>query len=1241
MAWTESQRQAIETRDKNLLVAAAAGSGKTAVLVERIIRQILAGECDVDRILVVTFTHAAAEEMRVRIESALRRALEEEREESKLERLERQMVLLSGASISTLHSFCQTVIRQNFEAVDLDPEFRLGGEQELRLMEQEVLEELFEESYEGEDEGFLRFVDVFGGDERGDEKLYELVLRLYTYSRSQPFPEEWLSSLPEGLDLPEGVGLEETPWYASVEQEIRLVLEQAKDDADHLLDLLGRMGAGPYAETVKAEFSQIQALLETLEGVSWKELREAFSTLSFDRLKRWNCEDKETKEAASQAIKKYRDHYKKALEGIRKKYFQESPEELAEDLRIAARDVGELCSVTRKFAEKFARAKHEKALADFNDLEHFALEILCASKGESGDALVPSEVAKSLQQRFQGVMVDEYQDTNGVQEAILSLVVSRERPNLFCVGDVKQSIYRFRLADPTLFLKKYLEYPHLGENYARIDLAKNFRSRPGILSAINSLFAQVMSRGTMELEYDEAAALYPGLEYPLPPEGGKCLDGPVEVSIIFGERDAEAEPAEEGSGEESGEAELKGLELEARWIAGRIQTLMEENLLVFDKGKGTYRPLRWRDIIILLRSVKGKAEKVLSVLHSSNIPAYASVDAGYFEEPEIRIMLSLLAVLHNARQDIPLAAVLASPIGGFRYEELAKIRLTAPVEDLYGAILAALSPDSGVEGELLGKIASFLERLSRWRMLARELSVPQLLWQLYRETGYYDYVGGLPGGLLRQANLRMLVDRAAEYEKTEFRGLFRFLRFVDRMRDMDTDLAVARVLGENEDVVRIMSIHKSKGLEFPVVILGDLGKKFNLQDASSDLLMHRELGLGPYRVEKEGSFRYPTFARQAIATKIRQENKAEELRVLYVAMTRAREKLILLGTVSGKKTIQNKVDRWTRYGERTGVRLPEYGTFAAESFLDWVAMAVVSHKDGEVLREMATEPCSCRDFLDYEDTSRWKVQLVPAGDIRGKEAGEKAPDEVLKRVEERKTLPDTLAREKVRELLDWQYDRKGLGKVPSKLSVTEIKRRFQEPEEGISMGIPASSGEWKRPLFLQEKRGLTAVEYGTLMHSVMQHIDPRGDVSQRGIEAQVREMVEREILLPEHQKILRMKTIRAFFTSSVGKRLRKAKEVWRELPFSRMLPAGDFYEGAEPGEEIFIQGIIDLLFEEEDRSLVLVDYKTDGDTSPERVKEEYRIQISLYSRAVESILQRKVKEKYLYMLHDGTVVEME
>lgn len=1230
MPWSEAQVKAIETKNKNLLVAAAAGSGKTAVLVERIIRRLLRGECDVDKLLVVTFTNAAAAEMRARIEAALHEKIEQDPQALGLER---QLILLSNASISTMHSFCQSVIRHNFQDIDLDPKFRLAGEQELQLIRQEVMEDLFEQKYAAGDEAFLRFADEYGN-EHGDEALYHIVLHLYQYAQSQPFPWLWLDSLARPFQLAADAALADTVWMKIVRQDIRRVLDDVQARIGETLELAGRLGAEFYEPVLVQDRDIVDRLQAVFDTGSWDELQQAFLAVKFAVLRT----PKGTDEAVREAVKKPREAVKSSIKSLAEKYFQENEQELIEDMRAVAPVLATICNLTREFADAFAAEKKERVLADFNDLEHFALQILCLP-GEHPGELLPSPAAVGLQQRFTEVMVDEYQDTNGVQEAILSLVRRQDRPNLFTVGDVKQSIYRFRLADPSLFLEKYRSYPQMGQDCERIDLSQNFRSRPEILSAINFIFSQVMVPGSMELDYDDAAALHAGPDYPVL-SAGRTLAGPVEFDIL--DCDASSQSGEDAATQEgilsqdAEDEELRGFSLEAQHIANRLKALMAGNLQVFDKTLQAYRSLQWRDVVVLLRSVKGKANILLETLRTNDIPAYASVDAGYFEETEVRVMLALLTVIDNARQDIPLAAVLYSPIGGMGTAELAALRLTAPDEDLFTALLRANEPDSSLTPELRERVAVFLQQLEDWRRLARRVSVPALIWQLYRDTGYYEYVGGMPGGLLRQANLRMLCDRAEAYEQTDFRGLFRFLRFIGRMQEMDTDLAVARTLGESENVVRIMSVHKSKGLEFPVVVLADIGKSFNLMDAKDALLMHRTLGLGPYRVELDKSLRYPTFARQAVSAQIVQEDKAEELRVLYVALTRAREKLILVGSAHH---LTAKAAAWCRYIHRTDVQLPDYAAIGAGSYLDWLGMAVCRHDDGAVLRDLADIG---EDWVrpNYADSSRWQVNVIPAADIRADFAEHIASDAWLDRIQQHEPLPSTQYQSAVTQILDWKYNMRGLEEVPAKLSVTEIKRRFALEDMTDAQPLIPRQFAFKRPGFIQQTRHLTGTEYGTIMHSALQHIDLSGDLSLRGIREQLRSLVQRELLLPAQYEAVSPEVLQAFFASPLGMRMRAARRLWRELPFSRMLPAARFYpEVTDETAQIFSQGIIDVLFEEAD-GLVLLDYKTDRDTTAVRARQRYDIQIRLYREAVEGILHQKIKDSFLYMLHDGTTICM-
>ena len=1241
--WTPKQKEAIELRGRNLLVAAAAGSGKTAVLVERIIRQVTCEDVDVDKLLVMTFTDAAAREMRQRVEAALEKALEAADDRARAAKIERQLVLLSGASISTMHKFCMGVLQRHFEAIDLDPQFRLGGSQELALLRQDVLEELFEQQYEEGAAAFLQLATDYGSD-RGDELLYALVERLYDFSLAQPFPDEWLKKQAAAFDIAPDAHLSDTIWYTVVREEIRLRLRSLADEAAALVEDAEAEGLAPYAETFQNDAALLHALQQAEEAGEWAALYDAFSTASFSKLKSVRGADK----AITEPLKARRDELKKMLAKLTEKYFYAPEDELVASLRHAAPDVRELVDLTIAFHAAYQAAKKEKGLADFSDLEHFVLAILVDHAAHAADPdapLAPSPVALALREKYHEVMVDEYQDTNGVQEAIVNLVARQAPPNLFVVGDVKQSIYRFRLANPELFNAKYETYPQHPETCARVDLSQNFRSRPEVLAAINYIFAQVMVKKTMELAYDDAAALHPGPDYA--PCEGEMLAGPQELVLLCkddGDADAAGGTANDGTDGDGDEEDRTAIAHEAQYIADRIHAFFAAGTQVYHKDDGKYHPIEYRDIVILMRSVAGKAEDVLKVLQQNDIPAYASSDAGYFEAREVRLMLSLLSILDNARQDIPLAAVLLSPIGGFTIAEMAAVRLAAPDGDIFTALLTAANPDKDIDATVQQKAAAFLARLTHWRDLARELGVPELIWQLYRETGYYDYVGGLTGGLLKQANLRMLATRAAEYEATNFRGLFRFLHFVARMRAMDTDLAAARTLGESENVVRIMTIHGSKGLEFPLVFVANLGGKFNLRDSTEELLLHRDYGLGPYAVDAPDAVRYATFARQAVATRIVMESKAEELRLLYVALTRARERLILVGTAGKEEKLTARVQRWGRYAQRTAAALPEDVPLAADSFLDWLLMALVHHAAARDLRAEAGLPLQTPTFLDWHESADWEISVLQTSELSHEKKTAAEEHDILAAVRQGKKLEESTQKDAVEALLGWSYDVHGLADVPSKLSVSELKRRFAEQEaaeDGTALLLKTEQSEpWKRPRFIQETTRMTGAEYGSLMHSVLQYVDLAGELTPAGIREQIAQMVTRELLTKDEAAHVDARAVTSFYASPLGQRLRHATRLWRELPFSRLLPAQRFYETAEEGETLLIQGVIDLLFEEADGTLVLVDYKTDSDTRPEKIKNRYALQLDLYSEAVSAVLGRPIRERYLYLLHDGKTMKM-
>lgn len=1240
MSWSKQQLAAIEARDKNLLVAAAAGSGKTSVLVERIICRILDEKqpVDIDKMLVVTFTNAAAAEMRARIGSALNDAL---KQHPHSQHIERQLALLNSSAISTIHSFCQSIVRQNFHLLDLDPQFRVAGQAEITLMKTDVLEKLFEARYAEGDADFLGLIDHYG-DDQSDDSLYSLILGLYNFSRSHPWPDEWLVGLKDPFMLSEDALIDDLPWSKLILGKIILELEQAIQLVDALCAEAGKPGNIPeYADTFAADRVVLDELLAAANH-SWQRLAGVMACYQFEKIAKT---PKGTPESAKKYFQKGRQKVKDKISDCKVNFFDRPPEELLADMRLIAPLVETLGRTVTAFGQNFAKSKSEKGLLDFNDLEHFCLKILLDPEASPGE-IRPSAVALLLQERFAEVMVDEYQDTNGVQETILRLVASAEKANLFLVGDVKQSIYRFRLAEPELFMEKYRQYPSRGGQYARIDLSQNFRSRAGVLHAVNFLFAQLMVTRVAELEYGEAEKLNPGPDYP--EAQGALLDEPVELCII--DRDETQEQAEGVDGDEAdtvdqqatelvAEAELSGFELEARFIGKRISELMTADYQVYDKEIKGYRKLAWRDIVILLRSVKGKANIVLDVLRQGGIPAYAELDAGYFREIEVQIMLSLLSIIDNPRQDIALAAVLRSPLVGFTTEELAKIRLCKQGDDLWSALTAYADRHQhkeDVDVKLHVKVQDFMTQFEQWRDESRRTGVPELIWQIYRDTGYYDYVGGMPGGMLRQANLRALHDRARQYEVTNFRGLFRFLRFLERMQGNGSDLAVARALGESEDVVRIMSIHKSKGLEFPVVFVADLGKNINLQDSKALVLCHKTLGVGPYVTNPELRFRYPTLARHGISHKLIMETKAEELRVLYVALTRAREKLILVGSVSklAKKTAQ-----WCQSIDHPGITLPDALIAGAKNYLDWLCPAVARHDNGIALREYA----ECEHETNHifaKELSKWQVRIYNQSQLIdvAEDLAETAP--LLENIKHMEPIDGGEDFYWVDKTLGWQYKYAHVVGKPAKLSVTEIKRRFDMLEDEESHHFFDKKSIALRPRFIQQSAGLSGAERGTLMHSIMQHIDLQGDLQTEGIKVQLANMVKQEMILPEHADQVDISGVVAFFQSSLGERLCRSRKVRRELPFSLILPAERFdADLTGSGEGVFIQGVIDALFDEDD-GLVLLDYKTDWVKESSELAERYAVQLNLYAEAVERIFKQPVKEKYLYVFNTKEAVRL-
>lgn len=1210
--WTDEQWQAIMTRNTNTLVSAAAGSGKTAVLVERIIQRLLSEDdpVDVDRLLVVTFTNAAAAEMRKRIGDALEKALAKQPDNL---HLRRQLSLLNRASISTLHSFCIDVLRTHYYKLGLDPGFRILDDTEAALMREEILEELFEEEYsDPNNETFFKLVDIYSND-RSDEPLRSIVEKLYDFSRSHPWPNEWLDFVVSQYQV------QDNSWiihlHDLIKHELRnnlALLEQAKQ----MIELPG--GPKAYSEAVEHDKAQLERLVSLADD--WDSLYTAFQTLEFPRLKTISKKD-DVSEPLKESVKSLRNKAKDSLETLQENYFSRPLNEYIDDMIQFAPVIQKLVELVKTFAEKFSDVKREKAVCDFADLEHYCLDLLQAETS-APDRLIPSEIALDYKAKYREILVDEYQDTNHVQETIIQLIATDD--NVFMVGDVKQSIYRFRLAEPALFLSKYKDYSK-SRNQAglRIDLAKNFRSRKEVLDATNFIFRQLMNETVGELNYDADAELKHGFIYP---ETENC-----EAEFVLIERESDDEDAPEDI-----EDALKE-ELEARFIANQIKKLIQTPAHVYDTKLKQMRPATYRDIVILMRATSSSGNIIIEELKKHGIPTYIEMSSGYFEATEIKTMISLLKIIDNPDQDIPLASVLRSPIVSLTEEELAKIRIADKKSSFFHAMLTYIESN---QDELKEKLQRFYERLKKWRSQARQGALSDLIWQLYHDTKYYDFVGGLPGGVQRQANLRALYDRARQYEQTSFRGLFRFLRFIERMKESGKDLGTARALGEQEDVVRIMTIHSSKGLEFPIVFIAGLSKQFHTKDLHRNVLFHKDYGIGTKYIDVEKRISYPTLLQLAIKEKLQDELLAEEMRILYVAMTRAREKLYLIGSV---KNLEKEVQKWQSHLKNEDWLLSDTSRRESKSYLDWIGPALIRHRDSKILREFFEEK-EVRAASVYTDPSRWKITCIHARDLAlPDEKQAEIEKEHLNRIRNGQKVDVTEDdKERIYRQLDWMYPHQSLTQIKAKQTVTEIKRQrevIDEQSENMYARRFQHLAE-ERPRFLQKTK-LNAAERGTAMHTFMQHL-PFQHLTEDGLKATLNELVQKELLTEEQAEAIDLSLVYAFTKTTLFERIQKANSIYRETPFTYAVSAAETSD-----EKVIIQGVIDLILEEDD-GLVLIDYKTDAitnrftsfDEAIPVLKERYDVQLSLYAQALQEIWKKHVKAKFLYFFDGSHILEL-
>lgn len=1204
--WTSEQKKVIDLRDRDILVSAAAGSGKTAVLVERIVNRICVDNppVDIDRMLVVTFTKAAAAEMRERVSRAID-SLKEQKPDD--ENLQRQSTLVHNALITTIDSFCLFVVQNNFAQLNLDPDFRIGDQAELKLMLKDALAQVFEDNYAREDnEAFINLIDTYSKG-RNDSAVRQMVEDIYYKAGSSSWPRKWMNSLLRLYDIKSAKQLEDSEIIKEIVDYSRVLLEEAVQELTMAKDLAAATpGLEKYALTLTEDIALFDGITDVTGYVG---MQEFLNKISFGRIAVIRKFDGDEKK--KERVKSMRDAAKKTVDGIKQKYFGMSTKLMYEQLERQRPFVKELIRLSLEFYDAMEAVKSRKRVFDFSDIEHFALRILVDEQ-----TLEPTETAREFSKHFEEIMIDEYQDSNQVQEDILT-AISREHQgvgNMFMVGDVKQSIYRFRMARPELFMEKYNTYTSDDSAHQRIDLHKNFRSRDEVLEFTNDIFYKIMAADLGNVQYDDDAALYPGASYPeetMRPELLLVDYKDEELSEIIEDEDGDK------------------VQIEALLIANRIRSLME-NGMVTDKKTGQLRAVQYRDIVILSRSVATWGNTVAAVLKDCDIPAHVESNTGYFSSYEIQVILSMLRILDNPLQDIPMAAVLASPIVGMDDEELAQIRSAYKGVSFAQAALSAMAGEDGYEDEKLKAFALVFERL---RGAVADTPIHELLYMMLDETGFYRYASAMPAGKRRRQNIDMLIEMATAYEKTSYKGLFHFVRYIDIQQKYEIDYGEADTAGENDDVVRIMTIHKSKGLEFPVVFVSGLGKGFNTQDTKSDLVIHEKLGLGLVEKTKGPRTKRPSLIRNEIESRIKRENLGEELRVLYVALTRAKEKIILTGGLSNAQKSFEKyrgnvnANQPISFGQREG----------AGCYLDWIIPAMLSYPDKYTVSTVDATEFAARTAMDMAANDISKAQLI--GHIS-------AADE-------------TKAKELAEEF-DFEYAYASDITKKSKYSVSELKH------DSMVEKYDSTEREAERPKFLLEEKETYVPDFardddeaggasneskkqknaagvnpgalrGTAVHRVMECLDFKSlcDIDTKDhvavsafVKKSMDEMLKKGLITDDMYRLTRPKLIEQFISSDVAARMAQADkrgDLFKEKPFVMD------YEG------VLVQGIIDVFWLENDK-IVLLDYKTDRVNAAKELIDRYNTQLKLYADALGRIFSTdgqsiQADERLIYSFH--------
>ena len=1211
MEWTKEQKQAISRNKSNILVAAAAGSGKTAVLVERIINKILNEKIDIDKLLVVTFTNAAASEMRERILNAIYKKIDESENEEEIQNLQKQVVLLNKASICTIDSFCLDVVRNNFFEIDISPNFRIADTAEIELLKQEVLDELFEEKYEEKNEDFQKLIKTYTS-YRDDTPLKDLILKIYSYISSSPYPKKWLDDAIERFNIKdENLDFTKTVWGELLIQEIK---EELQDDIAILEAQAKRLSVESdlvlFQKTIENDVIELKRLFENLDN--WNKAYSIANSVDFITWPR-NKVDSLEKENAKNA----RDSVKKKFKAKVDKIFVSSSEEAIQDIQEMYNTLLKLKNIIFEFDELFTKKKKDKNIVDFSDVEHYALQILVREKEDGTHER--ADVAQKYMKQFEEIAIDEYQDSNLVQEYILSSV-SRGN-NIFMVGDVKQSIYKFRQARPELFLEKYKSYSleNANERGLKIQLFKNFRSRENILDFTNEIFKNIMSESLGEIEYNEEEFLNLGASWEQ-----KEIKNEIDIIDL---KEQEKDYDEENSEEEEIQENLEDIEIEAKFVAKKIKELIDSKYQIYDLKAQKYRDIKYRDIAILLRSTKAKAPIFEKELIEKDIPVYSDMSSEYIDTMEIQTILSLLKIIDNPMQDIPLVTVMRSSIGKFTDNELVEIRLADQHSDFYTTLLKS---KLSVSTELKEKIERFLNELDKWRDEQEYLSLDELIWKIYEDTGFLNYMGVLPNGMLRQENLKMLFERAKQYESASFKGLFNFIRFIERLHSSSGDLSSAKMIGENEDVVRIMSIHKSKGLEFPIVFLASSSSQFNLMDLNKDILLDQELGLGVKYIDYDMQVKYDTLTKLALRNKELNSVYSEEMRILYVALTRAKEKLYITGIKKDfskeKENIENMLSIYNKLeGKINPILVKKYKTY-----LDWILM--VYYSDFDKMKNLADVNIFVKDDLIKELKPEEKQEIDLVRIIE--ENSEEVTDAEIKKVENE---------------LSFEYEYKADTLIPSKTSITAIAHKnMEEVRYNATDEIKVENYEedeitFPVPKFLnnEDEEKITASKRGTIMHLCMKNLDFSIKYEIQDVKNLVEELKNKDIITEKEANSVNINQILKFTKSDVWEELKSTKEYHKEEPFYINVSASKVQE-TESTANILAQGIIDLYYIDKSDNLVLLDYKTDYVTEGEEdiLIKRHTPQLLLYKEALENALNRKVDRIYIYSTVLGKKIEI-